>query len=79
MEIFPEELFFPAEGTITIRFKNTDILSEKEYFVAALHYSATFDVTTDKKEIIERVIIPAARWFCDYCDWEDKNIIDNEL
>lgn len=76
VEIFDEGSFFPREGTITFRFKNTNTLGAEEYYIAALHYTATLDVTTDKKEIIERVIIPAARWFCDYCDWEDNNIIN---
>lgn len=79
VEIFEEENFFPAEGTITFRFVNTNTFGVKEYLIAALHYSATLDIATDKKEIIDRVMIPAAKWFCDYCDWEDKNIIGNGL
>ena len=76
VEIFEEDSFFPREDVITLRFKNTNTLGVEEYYIAALHYTATLDVTTDKKEIIDRVIIPAARWFCDYCDWEDKNITE---
>lgn len=75
IEIFEEENFFPNEGVITQRFYNMNRLGVKEYYIAALHYTATLDTTTDKKEILERVVIPAARWFCDYCDWEDGNIL----
>ena len=78
VEVFPEESFFPVEGTITFRFKNINTLGADEYYVAALHYSATLDALIDKKEIIDRVLLPAARWFCDYCDWEDQNIINDK-
>lgn len=75
IEIFEEGMFFPKDDVITFRFKNTNTLGIEEFYIAALHYTATMDSTIDKKEIINRVIIPAAKWFCDYCDWEDKNVL----
>lgn len=77
VEIFPEENVFPKPGVISFTFINTNALGLKEHFAALLHYSATLDQATDKQEIIDRVLTPAARWFCDYCDWEDKNIINS--
>lgn len=77
IEIFEEENFFPKEGVITLRFTNTNKLGVKEYYIAALHYCATLDDKCDKQAILERVVTPAARWFCDYCDCEDNNMIDN--
>ena len=61
IEVFKEEQFFPKEGVITLRFYNINSLGLKEYYIAALHYSATLDITTDKKESLDRVITPAAR------------------
>lgn len=67
---------FLTKDVISYNFINTNLIGLKERMTALLHYSATLDEKLDKQEIIERVIIPAARWFCDYCDWEDKNIIE---
>ena len=79
IEIFEEENFFPKEGVITLRFFNRNHLGEKEYYIAALHYCATLDEKYDKKAILEQIVAPAAQWYCDYCDWEDKNILENEF
>ena len=79
VEIFEEDSFFPCKDVITFRFKNTNALGGEEYYIAVLHYTATLDIAIDKKEIIDRIMIPAAKWFCDYCDWEDQNVIENEL
>lgn len=79
IEIFEEENFFPKEGAITLRFTNTNKLGVKEYYIAALHCCATLDDKYDKQAILESVITPAARWFCDYCDWEDSNIIQENI
>ena len=45
-----------------------------EKMIIVLHYSATLDEVEDREEIMERVVEPAIKWFCDYCDWEDNNI-----
>lgn len=78
IEIFSEENVFPKPGVISFNFVNTNSLGLKEHMTALLHYTATLDQATDKQEIINRVLIPAARWFCDYCDWEEKNVIKND-
>lgn len=46
----------------------------EEQMIIVLHYSATLDEVEDREEIFERVIQPAIKWYCDYCDWEDGNI-----
>ena len=45
----------------------------EEQMIIVLHYSATLDEVEDREEIFERVIKPAIKWYCDYCDWEDGN------
>lgn len=45
-----------------------------EKLLAVLHYSATLRVPEDSPMLIEQVLIPAAKWYCNYADWEDKNI-----
>lgn len=52
-----------------------------EHYVAVLHYSATLDITSEKGMILDEVLKPAANWFVDYMEWEDKKIVDenNEM
>lgn len=55
-------------GVITYKF-NHGI----ERFIAILHFST---IVEDKEDIIELIMKPCADWFCEYCDWEDNNIIN---
>ena len=78
VEIFDEENFFSKEDIITLRFYNRNLLGEKEYYIAALHYCATLDENYDKKAIMEQIVIPAAHWYCDHCTWMDQNMITGD-
>ena len=63
------------------RFTYRNMYGVDEQFVIALHYSPILDVEEDREVIMERVIEPAIRWYCNYLDWEDAKIsnryIDN--
>ena len=76
VEFFEEDKVFPLPNVISFSFVNTNRLGVKERMTALLHYSATLDSLMDKQEIIDRVMTPASKWFCDYCDWEDDNILE---
>lgn len=78
IEICESDKVFFLKDVITFNFINTNSLGTKEKMTALLHYSATLDKNSDKQEIIERVLVPTAKWFCDYCDWEDRNILGSE-
>ena len=45
--------------------------------IAALHYCATLNKDADRDMIIKEIIQPAAEWYCNYCTWEDENIVRN--
>lgn len=77
VEIFERDETFFNEGVLTYNFSYTNSLGIKEKLVAALHYSATLDKVTDREMLTNEVLKPAAKWFCDYCTWEDSNIIEN--
>ena len=64
------------EGILTHKFKNTNKLGVDEKMIAALHYCATLDIIKDQKLIKDEILKPAAMWYCDYCNWEDNNIIE---
>lgn len=47
-----------------------------EHNIAVLHYSAILE---DKDDIVEQIMKPCADWFCQYCEWEDNNIVNDDL
>lgn len=62
------------EGVVKTNFTYTNRYGIEEKMVAVLHFCATLDAVIDAEMIKEEVLKPAARWYCDYCDWEDKMI-----
>lgn len=85
MEVFEKGDALFNEDVIVYPFKNLNPLSKitgdevVEEMVIAMHYSATLDAEDDRLYIIEKVMKPAAKWYCDYCDYMDNEIIDNEF
>lgn len=75
IEIFDREDVALNEDVLTYRFSYTNSLGVKEPMVAALHYCATLDKDNDRDLIKEKIMKPAAMWYCDYCAWEDNNIL----
>lgn len=64
-----------SENALTCEFDYVNAWGVVEHYLAALHFCATLDVETDRNLIIDGGLSPAADWFCEYMDWEDKNII----
>lgn len=58
------------------KFKFTNLFGIEEHLVAALHYCATLDVNLDAVMIKEQILKPAAKWYYDYAQWEDSNILE---
>lgn len=57
------------DNVISYRFSYCD-----EDLIAILHYCTTIE---DKDDIIKLVLKPLAEWYCQYCEWEDKNIAND--
>ncbi len=76
VEIFDREDVFLKQGTISFKFSYTNSFGIREPMIAALHYCATLDVNTDGNLIKELILKPCAKWYCNYCEWEDNNIIN---
>lgn len=64
------------DDVLTYKFSYIDYFSIKEPIIAVLHYCGTLDMKADKSMIKEEIMKPAAKWYCDYLLWEDKNIIN---
>lgn len=76
IEILERENVVLNDDVLTLKFYYTNSFDVKEHMVAVLHYCATLDAKADRVMIKEEIMKPAARWYCDYCTWEDKNIED---
>lgn len=73
IEIFDRTDVILNEDVITYKFAYTNKEDVKERMIAALHYCMTLSSSTDREQIINEIIRPAAMWYCDYCTWEDNN------
>lgn len=75
IEIFDREDVALNDNVLTYKFSYSNSLGIKEPMIAALHYCATLDSKADREFIKAEIMKPAAQWYCDYCAWEDDNII----
>lgn len=77
LEVLPKDSFLGGEPDV-LQYNFTHFNEETligEDYVMLLHYSTTLDKVVDREMIIEHVMKPASKWYCDYCDWEDKNML----
>lgn len=75
-----QDLLGIEEGVLKYEFTHfNQQLLIAENFVLLLHYCGTLDKDLDRELIINEVMRPAAKWFSDYCDWEDENIAKGKL
>lgn len=66
IEIFDNDVLL-NEDVLQVSFRNTNT---GERLTAALHLSTTIE----SKDMLVDILRKCASWYCDYCDWEDKNI-----
>lgn len=80
IEMLPEENALALRADVlTHKFDYINAYGIVEHFIAVLHYCATLDKELDGEMIREKVLSPAASWFCEYMEWEDKNILNEEI
>lgn len=48
----------------------------REYFTIVLHHSPFFSIESEERYVIDKIVLPAIRWFKDYCDMMDELAID---
>ena len=68
--------FIPAEGVLMYNFKYISPVST-ERLSAVLHHCATLDKDADRDMIKTQILKKCAMWYCDYCAWEDNNILED--
>lgn len=65
--------FIPVEGVVLYNFKYISPAGT-ERLSAILHYCATLDKNANQ-DMINQILKDCAMWYCDYCAWEDNNIL----
>lgn len=70
-EIFDREFdtFGINPDVLVFKFKNKGLRIES--LLIALHHSCTLD-SVDERDMLIRIMKKCAIWYCDYCDWVDK-------
>ena len=79
LEVFERGDVVLNEDVLAYQFTNKCIYGGSEKLIIAMHYSATLDMSEDKDYLMEHVLMPAAKWYGAYCDWEDQNIYNTEI
>ena len=78
VEILERDKCGLKEGVVKKNFTYTNRYGLEEKMVAVLHFCMTLDSVADREMIINEVLIPAVKWYCDWADWEDKNIEEED-
>lgn len=80
IEILPDEgMLALRAGVLTYNFDYINKYAVVEHYTAVLHYCATLDEKADAEMIRNEIMGKAAKWFCDYMEWEDNNIANETL
>lgn len=80
IEMLPnEEILALRAGVLTYKFDYINKYAVVEHYTAVLHYCATLDEKADAEMIRNEIMAKAAKWFCDYMEWEDENIANDPL
>lgn len=78
LEVFDRKNVVAKTTTLQYDFEYLNIFGIAEQKTMLLHYSAKIDRDTDEDILLE-IMAKGAKWYCDYCQWEDKNILSDEL
>jgi hypothetical protein len=78
MEILERDLTELHSDVICYNFDYDDSFGLTEKMVVALHHSPLLDLEEDYDKIM-KILKSCAEWYKDYCDWEDENIVEDEL
>lgn len=78
IEILERDLTELHNDVISYEFDYMNSLGLEEKFVVALHHSPLLDAEDDYFQIMG-ILKSCAKWYMDYCDWEDKNIVEEEI
>ena len=78
LEIFERDNVVAKKDILQLDFDNRNPLGELEHLTMLLHYSATLSPIEDRDLIKREIMQRAAKWYCEYCDYMDTKIIENE-
>lgn len=77
IEVFDDPALL-NDDTIRYGFNYINSFGLIEPKIIALHFSPLLAPEDDHDKIIE-ILKGAVKWYCDWCDWEDENIVEDEI
>ena len=83
IEIFEEDdIDFVDEDDLSFEFSinhNINGKSIRDKYIMLLHSSPFFDKKREEDYLLNEIMLPAFRWFSDYCDFMDNLIAKNGI
>lgn len=80
LEVFERDNVVAKTTTMTYDFDYTNVAGVVENLTILLHYSAMLHRSDPSEEkILQDILEDGAKWYCKYCEWEDKNIINDDI
>lgn len=64
--------------TPTYPFTYTNFAGIKEKHLLAAHFSLAWEMGSPVNETLTEIFEKCVKWYCDYLDWEDQNILEDE-
>lgn len=72
VEIFDREKVCLNNEVLKCKFAYINPQGKKKHLIAGLHSRRILMEWEDKDLIKKKIIIPTAKWYCNYCTWKDK-------
>lgn len=72
IEIFDRKEVWLNNEVLKCKFSYINPQGKKKRLIAGLHTRKTLDEWVNKDLLKKAIIIPALKWYCNYCTWKDK-------
>jgi hypothetical protein len=77
--IVEDDLLVVPFSRVNMVTKNIIGKSVREKYNMILYHSPYFNIKDEENYIIGNIMLPAIRWYNNYCDTMDRMIIDNDI
>lgn len=76
VEVFRKDDVVLKDGVVTYDFEHINTMGIVEKFTMAVHLSAT---VAEDVAMLKSIMAKCAKWYTDWMDWEDNNIVEDNL
>lgn len=75
VEVFERGKVALKDGVVRYDFDHLNTMGIVEHFTMAVHYSTVADDIV----MLRSIMAKCAKWYTDWMDWEDNNIVEEDL